>query len=119
MRHQWHRIYPVRIALLRAGQHRLKSVLPATRKRFRPKKLLGFGFKTLVVNRARSLICGGKLPRDLVAERHAGHKIRGGTWRMNGRGLARPGRHKGGPTTGGSPPREHATATVVRSSNAV
>src|SRR5260370_42022065 len=100
MRHQWHRIYPVRIALLRAGQHRLKSVLPATRKRFRPKKLLGFGFETLVVNRARSLICGGNLPRDLFAERHAGPKMRGATSRMNRRGLPPPGRPEGRANTG-------------------
>src|SRR5260370_9327399 len=98
MRHQWHRIYPVRIALLRAGQHRLKSVLPATRKRFRPKKLLGFGFKTLVVNRARSLIWGGNLPRHLFAELHAGPKMRGATCRSKGRGPPPPARPKAPPT---------------------
>src|SRR5260370_27997211 len=52
------------------------------------------------MNRARSLICSAHLPRDLFAERHAGYKIRRARLRMKGRGLPRPGRHKGWPNTG-------------------
>jgi len=35
-----------------------------------------FGFETLVMNRARSLIGSADLSRDLLAERHAGYKMR-------------------------------------------
>ncbi len=52
------------------------------------------------MNRARSLICSARLPRDLFAERHAGYKMRRARLRMKGRGLPRPGRHKGRPNTG-------------------
>jgi len=52
------------------------------------------------MNRARSLIGGGNLPRDLFAERHAGYKMRRVRLRMKGRGLPRPGRHKGRPSIG-------------------
>src|SRR5229473_6461132 len=46
----------------------------SARKRLRSKKLFRFGFKALVMNRARSLIGRGDLARDLLAKRHAGHK---------------------------------------------
>ncbi len=52
------------------------------------------------MNRARRWILGGHLARDLFAERHAGHKMRRATLRMNGRSLPRPGRHKDRPNTG-------------------
>ena len=52
------------------------------------------------MNRARSLIGGADLARDLFAERHAGDKVRPSRWRIEGRGLPRPGRHKGRPNTG-------------------
>ena len=51
------------------------------------------------MNRARSLIGGTDLARDLFAERHAGDKVRRARRRIKGRGLPRPGRHKGRPNT--------------------
>src|SRR5258708_13082336 len=52
------------------------------------------------MNRAGSLIGRGDLSRDLFAERHAGHKMRRVHRLIGGRGLPRPGRHKGRPNTG-------------------
>src|SRR5260370_5760541 len=65
-----------------------------------PEVLFRFGFEPLVMNRAGSLIGRGDLSRDLFAERHAGHKMRRVHRLIGGRGLPRPGRHKGRPNTG-------------------
>src|SRR5260370_38790327 len=62
-----------------------------------PELLLRFDFETLVMNRARSLIGSADLPRDLLAERHAGYKMRRVHRLIEGRGLPPPGRHNGRP----------------------
>src|SRR5712691_11457898 len=82
-----------------AGQQNAVSdanSLPVAPRQFRgTKELLCFGFEALVVNGARCLILRGDLPRDLFAERHAGHKMWRADWGIIGRGLPRPGRRKG------------------------
>src|SRR5437899_11396413 len=74
--------------------------MPAARKRLWTKLPARFGFETLVMNGARSRILRADLPRDLFVERHAGNKMRPAVRRIEGRGLPRPGRHKGRPNTG-------------------
>jgi hypothetical protein len=56
------------------------------------------------MNRARSLIGGGNLPRDLFAERHAGYKMGRVRLRMKGRGLPALDGTKAGPTPAILPP---------------
>jgi len=68
------------------------------------------------MNRARSLIGRGDLPRDLFAERHTGNKMRRVQRLMEGRGLPRPGRHKGRPNTG-DPSAGDQTITVWEREN--
>src|SRR6266699_3178076 len=74
--------------------------MPAARERLWTKLLARFGFETLVMNGTRSRILRADLPRDLFVERHAGNKMRPAVRRIEGRGLPRPGRHKGRPNTG-------------------
>src|SRR5229473_5216062 len=84
-----------------AAPNRLKSGLPtAARERLRTELSFCFRFEALVVNGARSWILRADLPRDLFVERHAGNKMRPAVRRIEGRGLPRPGRHKGRPNTG-------------------
>jgi hypothetical protein len=63
-----------------------------------PKLFFRFGFEALVMNGARSLICSAHLPRDLFAERHAGHKMRRVHRMMEGRGRPALDGTKAGPT---------------------
>src|SRR5260370_28637200 len=79
-----------------------------------PELLLRFDFETLVMNRARSLIGSADLPRDLLAERHAGHKTRRIHRLIEGRGLPRPGRRKSRPNTGEPSPGDPSLTPRVR-----
>ena len=88
----------------------------AGRKRLWSEELFRFGFESLGVNRARSWIRRANLPRDLLVERHAGHKMRRVRRRIKGRGLPRPGRHKGRPNTG-DPSAEDQTIAVWEREN--
>src|SRR5260370_41262507 len=79
-----------------------------------PELLLRFDFETLVMNRARSLIGSADLPRDLLAERHAGYKMRRVHRVIEGRGLPRLGPHDGRPHTGEPSPLDQTRTPLVR-----
>src|SRR5260370_29550347 len=88
------------IPVMLFGDNRSLSSPMSPRQLLGPQLLFRFGFEALVMNRARSLIGSADLPRDLLAERHAGHKTRRIHRLIEGRGLPRPGRRKGRPNTG-------------------
>src|SRR3979490_1858280 len=82
------------------GDNRSFSSPMSPRQLVWPKLFFRFGFEALIMNRARSLIGSADLSRDLLAERHAGYKMRRVHRLIEGRGLPRTGRHKGRPNTG-------------------
>src|SRR5258708_1653293 len=90
------------------GDNRSFSSPMSPRQLLWPELLLRFDFETLVMNRARSLIGSADLPRDLLAERHAGYKMRRVHRLIEGRGLPRPGRHNGRPNTGEPSPGDQS-----------